>query len=190
MVILDKMEQTIAQPRPDISPYAPRIFTMQIPPEKVRDVIGPGGKVIRSIVDKTGCKIDILDDGRVHIASTNKEAADQAMQLIRDLTMEIEVGKTYVGRVSRLTEFGAFVEIVPGTEALLHISEVAPHRVRDIREVLKEGDIIKVKCIANDGMGRIRLSRKALLMEQDRSSARKRVEERSRTDDRSRRPRR
>ncbi len=189
MVILDKMEQTIAQPRPDISPYAPRIFTMQIPPEKVRDVIGPGGKVIRSIVDKTGCKIDILDDGRVHIASTNKEAADQAMQLIRDLTMEIEVGKTYVGRVSRLTEFGAFVEIVPGTEALLHISEVAPHRVRDIREVLKEGDIIKVKCIANDGMGRIRLSRKALLMEQDRS-ARKRVDERSRTEDRSRRPRR
>ncbi len=189
MVILDKMEQTIAQPRPDISPYAPRIFTMQIPPEKVRDVIGPGGKVIRSIVDKTGCKIDILDDGHVHIASTNKEAADQAMQLIRDLTMEIEVGKTYVGRVSRLTEFGAFVEIIPGTEALLHISEVAPHRVRDIREVLKEGDIIKVKCIANDGMGRIRLSRKALLMEQDRSP-RKRAEERSRTEDRSRRPRR
>lgn len=189
MVILDKMEQTIAQPRPDISPYAPRIFTMQIPPEKVRDVIGPGGKVIRSIVDKTGCKIDILDDGRVHIASMNKEAADQAMQLIRELTMEIEVGKTYVGRVSRLTEFGAFVEIVPGTEALLHISEVAPHRVRDIREVLKEGDVIKVKCIANDGMGRIRLSRKALLMEQDRA-ARKRPEERSRTDDRSRRPRR
>lgn len=189
MVILDKMEQTIAQPRPDISPYAPRIFTMQIPPEKVRDVIGPGGKVIRSIVDKTGCKIDILDDGRVHIASMNKEAADQAMQLIRELTMEIEVGKTYVGRVSRLTEFGAFVEIVPGTEALLHISEVAPHRVRDIREVLKEGDVIKVKCIANDGMGRIRLSRKALLMEQDRA-ARKRPEERSRTDDRSRRSRR
>lgn len=189
MVILDKMEQTIAQPRPDISPYAPRIFTMQIPPEKVRDVIGPGGKVIRSIVDKTGCKIDILDDGRVHIASMNKEAADQAMQLIRELTMEIEVGKTYVGRVSRLTEFGAFVEIVPGTEALLHISEVAPHRVRDIREVLKEGDVIKVKCIANDGMGRIRLSRKALLIEQDRA-ARKRPEERSRTDDRSRRSRR
>ncbi len=187
MVILDKMEQTIAQPRPDISPYAPRIFTMQIPPEKVRDVIGPGGKVIRSIVDKTGCKIDILDDGRVHIASTSKEAADQAMQLIRDLTMEIEVGKTYVGRVSRLTEFGAFVEIVPGTEALLHISEVAPHRVRDIREVLKEGDIIKVKCIANDGMGRIRLSRKALLVEQERS-ARKRSEERPRTENRSRRP--
>ncbi|GBC76906.1 Polyribonucleotide nucleotidyltransferase [bacterium HR08] len=189
MVILDKMEQTIAQPRPDISPYAPRIFTMQIPPEKVRDVIGPGGKVIRSIVDKTGCKIDILDDGRVHIASMNKEAADQAMQLIRELTMEIEVGKTYVGRVSRLTEFGAFVEIVPGTEALLHISEVAPHRVRDIREVLKEGDVIKVKCIANDGMGRIRLSRKALLMEQDRST-RRRSDDRSRAEDRSRRPRR
>ncbi len=189
MEILEKMERTIAQPRPEISPYAPRIFTMQIPPEKVRDVIGPGGKVIRSIVDKTGCKIDILDDGRVHIASMNKEAADQAMQLIRELTMEIEVGKTYVGRVSRLTEFGAFVEIVPGTEALLHISEVAPHRVRDIRDVLKEGDIIKVKCIANDGMGRIRLSRKALLLEQERS-ARKRPEERSRTEERSRRIRR
>jgi polyribonucleotide nucleotidyltransferase len=155
----------------------------------VRDVIGPGGKMIRSIVDKTGCKIDILDDGRVHIASMNKEAADQAMQLIRELTMEIEVGKTYVGRVSRLTEFGAFVEIVPGTEALLHISEVAPHRVRDIREVLKEGDIIKVKCIANDGMGRIRLSRKALLVEQERS-ARKRPEERPRAEDRSHRTRR
>jgi polyribonucleotide nucleotidyltransferase len=189
MAILDKMEHTIAQPRPEISPYAPRIFIMQIPPEKVRDVIGPGGKMIRSIVDKTGCKIDILDDGRVHIASMNKEAADQAMQLIRELTMEIEVGKTYVGRVSRLTEFGAFVEIVPGTEALLHISEVAPHRVRDIREVLKEGDIIKVKCIANDGMGRIRLSRKALLVEQERS-ARKRPEERPRAEDRSHRTRR
>lgn len=187
MIILDKLEKTIAQPRPDISPYAPRIFTIQIPPEKIRDVIGPSGKIIRGIVDKTGCKIDILEDGRIHIASTNKEAADQAIQMIKDLTMEIEVGKVYMGKVSRLTEFGAFVEITPGTEALLHISEVADYRVKDIRDVLKEGQIIKVKCIANDGQGKIRLSRKALLKDE-----RERHEQapRRRVDDRARRSRR
>ncbi len=169
--IIQKMEETIAQPRPDISPYAPRIFTVHIPVEKIRDVIGPGGKVIRNIVDQTGCKIDVHDDGTIHVASTSKDSADRAIQMIKDLTAEVEVGKVYTGRVSRLTDFGAFVEVLPGTEALLHISEVADHRIRDIRDYLEEGQEIQVKCISNDGQGRIRLSRRALLKdEQERSS--------------------
>jgi polyribonucleotide nucleotidyltransferase len=166
MVILDKMEQTISAPRPDVSRYAPRIFTITIPVDKIRDVIGPGGKIIRGIVDKTGCKIDVQDDGTVHVASTNKESADQAIQIIKDLTAEVEVGKIYTGRVSRLTDFGAFVEVFPGTEALLHISEVADHRIRDIRDVLEEGQEIRVKCISNDGQGKVRLSRRALLQDE------------------------
>lgn len=162
LLIIDKLEQTIATPRPDISVYAPRIFTITVPVDKIRDVIGPGGKVIRGIVEQTGCKIDVQDDGTVHVASTSKAAADRAIQMIRDLTAEVEVGQVYTGRVSRLTDFGAFVEVLPGTEALLHISEVADHRIRDIRDVLEEGQEIRVKCISNDGQGKIRLSRRAL----------------------------
>jgi polyribonucleotide nucleotidyltransferase len=188
LFILDKMEQAIAAPRPDVSRYAPRIFTIGIPVDKIRDVIGPGGKIIRSIVDKTGCKIDVQDDGTIQVASMNKESADQAIQIIKDLTAEVEVGKVYTGRVSRLTDFGAFVEVFPGTEALLHISEVADHRIRDIRDVLEEGQEIRVKCIANDGQGKIRLSRRALLKdEQDRPAGGDRV--RRRPDNRQR-PRR
>lgn len=163
--LLDRMEASIAAPRDDVSRYAPRIFTLQIPVDKIRDVIGPGGKVIRGIVDKTGCKIDVQDDGRVNVAATSSEAAEKAIKIIKDLTAEAEVGKTYVGRVTRLTEFGAFVEIFPGTEGLLHISEAAEQRIRDIHDVMKEGDQIRVKCIASDGQGKIRLSRKAVLRE-------------------------
>jgi polyribonucleotide nucleotidyltransferase len=188
LFILDKMEQTIAEPRADISAYAPRIYTLQIPTDKIRDVVGPGGKIIRGIVEKTGCKIDIMDDGRVHIASANKDSANQAIQIIKDLTTEVEVGKVYVGKVTRLTEFGAFVEVLPGIEALLHISEVSDHRVRDIRDVLKEGQVIKVKCIANDGQGKIRLSKRALLQRDERERPSGPV--RRRTDDHPRRSRR
>ncbi|MBI3952107.1 MAG: polyribonucleotide nucleotidyltransferase [Acidobacteria bacterium] len=170
MFIIDKMEQAIAAPRSSISPYAPRIFTVTIPVDKIRDVIGPGGKIIRGIVEQTRCKIDVEDDGTIHVASTNQQAADQAIKIIRDLTAEVEVGKVYTGRVSRLTDFGAFVEVLPGIEALLHISEVADHRIRDIRDVLEEGQEIQVKCISNDGQGKIRLSRRALYQdEQERS---------------------
>jgi polyribonucleotide nucleotidyltransferase len=191
LFILDKMEQAIAEPRPDISPYAPRIYMLQIPTDKIRDVVGPGGKIIRGIVEKTGCKIDIMDDGRVHIASSNKDSANQAIQIIKDLTTEVEVGKVYVGKVTRLTEFGAFVEVLPGSEALLHISEVADHRVRDIRDVLKEGQVIKVKCIANDGQGKVRLSIKALQRpDRDRDRDRPSGPVRRRTEEHPRRPRR
>jgi polyribonucleotide nucleotidyltransferase len=163
--ILDKMEEALAAPRPEISRYAPRILTMQIPVEKIRDVIGPGGKVIRSIVERTGAKIDVEDSGRISIATANGEAAEQAMQMIRDLTAEAEIGKTYLGTVSRLVDFGAFVEIFPGTDGLLHISEIADYRVRDVRDELKEGQQILVKCIGVEG-NKIKLSRKAVLRDE------------------------
>lgn len=172
LFVIEKMEQAIAAPRAELSPHAPRIYTLTIPVEKIRDVIGPGGKVIRGIVEQTKCKIDVGDDGTVHIASANQEAAERAMKSIQDLTAEVEVGQTYIGRVTRLADFGAFVEVFPGTEALLHISEVADHRVRDIRDVLEEGQEILVKCISNDGQGKVRLSRRALYEdEQARSGA-------------------
>jgi polyribonucleotide nucleotidyltransferase len=166
LFIIDKMEQAIPSPRTEISPYAPRIFTVTIPVDKIRDVIGPGGKIIRSIVEQTGCKIDVQDDGTINVASSSGEAADRAIKIIRDLTAEVEVGQVYTGRVSRLTDFGAFVEVLPGIEALLHISEVADHRIRDIRDVLEEGQEVRVKCISNDGQGKIRLSRRVLLQDE------------------------
>jgi polyribonucleotide nucleotidyltransferase len=165
LYILDKMDEVIAAPRPEISRYAPRILTMQIPVDKIRDVIGPGGKVIRSIVERTGAKIDVEDTGRISIATANGEAADQAMQIIRDLTAEAEIGKTYLGTVSRIVDFGAFVEIFPGTDGLLHISEIADYRVRDVRDELKEGQQLLVKCIGIEG-NKIRLSRKAVLRDE------------------------
>lgn len=165
MFILDKMQEVIAEPRPEISKYAPRILTIQIPVDKIRDVIGPGGKVIRGIVDATGAKIDVNDDGRISIATANGEAGERAMQMIRDLTAEAEIGKDYLGTVSRIVDFGAFVEIFPGTDGLLHVSEIADYRVRDVRDELKEGQKIMVRCIAVEG-NKIRLSRKALLREE------------------------
>src|SRR5688572_20692498 len=163
--ILDKMAEAIAAPREKISPYAPRIYTLQIPVDKIRDLIGPGGKVIRGIIDATGVKIDVEDSGRVNVASADEASASRALQMIGDITASPEIGKTYLGKVVRLAEFGAFVEIFPGTDGLLHISEVAEHRIANIRDELKEGDQILVKVLALEG-NRIRLSRKAILREQ------------------------
>ena len=168
LYILDKMEEVISEPRAEISKYAPRIITLQIPVDKIRDVIGPGGKVIRGIQDKTGAKIDISDDGKVTVATPSGEAADIALQMIRDLTAEAEVGKTYLGTVSRIVDFGAFVEIFPGLDGLLHVSEIADYRVRDVRDELKEGQQILVKCIGVEG-NKVRLSRKAVLKEEKRA---------------------
>jgi len=165
LFILDKMNEVLAEPRAKISPYAPRIYTVQIPVDKIRDLIGPGGKMIRSIVEQTGAKIDVEDSGKVSVASNDEASAARALQLIGDVTATPEVGKTYLGKVVRLAEFGAFVEILPGTDGLLHISEVAEHRIKDVKDELKEGDQILVKVLALEG-NRIRLSRKAILREQ------------------------
>ncbi len=165
LFILDKMDEVLAVPRADISKYAPRILTIQIPVDKIRDVIGPGGKVIKSIVERTGAKIDVDDSGRISIATANGEAGEQALQIIRDLTAEAEIGKTYLGTVNRIVDFGAFVEIFPGTDGLLHVSEIADYRVRDVRDELTEGQQIMVKCIGVEG-NKIRLSRKAVLMDE------------------------
>ena len=163
--ILDKMAEALEKPRTALSPYAPRIFTMKIPVDKIRDLIGPGGKMIRSITETTGVKIDVEDDGSVSIAASDGEAANRAMQMIGDVTATAEVGKTYLGKVVRLVDFGAFIEIFPGTDGLLHISEVAEYRIRDVRDELKEGDQVLVKCLAIEG-NKIKLSRKAILKEQ------------------------
>ena len=140
MFILDKMAEVLSEGRSKVSEHAPRIHTLQIPVDKIRDLIGPGGKVIRGIIDATGVKIDVDDSGKVNVASNNEEAAARALQMIGDLTAVPEVSKTYLGKVVRLAEFGAFVEIFPGTDGLLHISEVAEHRIADIHDELKEGD--------------------------------------------------
>ena len=165
LFILDKMNEALPEPRAKISAFAPRIYTLQIPVDKIRDVIGPGGKMIRSIIEQTGVKIDVEDTGKVNVASNDEASANKALQIIRDLTATAEVGKTYLGKVSRLADFGAFVEILPGTDGLLHISEVAEHRIKDVRDELKEGDQVLVKVLAVEG-NRIRLSRKAVLREQ------------------------
>jgi polyribonucleotide nucleotidyltransferase len=165
MFILDKMEETISGGRQDISTFAPRIYTLQIPVDKIRDLIGPGGKMIRSIIEETGVKIDVDDSGRVNVASNDGPSAQKAIQRINDLTAVPEVGKTYLGKVVRLAEFGAFVEIIPGTDGLLHISEIAEHRVKDVKDELKEGDQVLVKVLGIEG-NRIKLSRKAILREQ------------------------
>jgi polyribonucleotide nucleotidyltransferase len=163
--ILDKMYEAQPKANANISQYAPRIYTLHIPTDKIRDVIGPGGKVIRGIIEQTGVKIDVEDDGTVHVASADEASANKAIQIITDLTATAEVGKTYLGKVVRLVDFGAFVEIFPGTDGLLHISEIAENRIRDVRDELKEGDQILVKVLALEG-NKIKLSRKAVLKEQ------------------------
>jgi polyribonucleotide nucleotidyltransferase len=165
LFILDKMSEVIGEPRTRISEFAPRFYTLQIPTDKIRDLIGPGGKVIRGIVEATGVKIDVEDSGKVNVSSSDQAAAAKALQMIGDITATAEVGKTYLGKVTRLADFGAFVEILPGTDGLLHISEVAEHRINDVRDELKEGDQVLVKVLAVDG-NRIKLSRKAILREQ------------------------
>jgi polyribonucleotide nucleotidyltransferase len=165
LFILDRMADVISESRTELSQYAPRIYTTKIPQDKIRDVIGPGGKVIRSIIEQTGVKIDVEDDGTIHVASNDQAAADKALQIIADLTATAEVGKTYLGKVVRLVDFGAFVEIFPGTDGLLHISEISENRVKEVRDELKEGDQIMVKVLGIEG-NKIKLSRKAILREQ------------------------
>jgi polyribonucleotide nucleotidyltransferase len=164
--ILNEMAKTISEPRKQMSNFAPRIITIRIPVDKIRDVIGPGGKMIRSIIERTGVKIDVEDDGRVNVASADGDSAAKAIGIIQELTATPELNKTYMGKVQRITDFGAFVEIMPGTDGLLHVSEIATHRVKDVRDELKEGQQILVKVINIDPTGKIRLSRKALLAEE------------------------
>jgi polyribonucleotide nucleotidyltransferase len=165
--VLSKMSSALERPRPNISPYAPRIFTMQIPRDRIRDVIGSGGKTIRSIIEETGCKIDVEDSGKVSIASSDEAAALRAIQIIEGLTQEPEIGKIYTGKVRRVEPYGAFVEILPGQDGLVHISELAPYRVRQTTDVVKEGDEVTVKIIAVDPTGKIKLSRKQALSKEE-----------------------
>jgi polyribonucleotide nucleotidyltransferase len=163
LFILQKMQQTLSSPRTSVSTYAPRIVTIRIPVDKIRDVIGPGGKTIRSIIERTGVKIDVEDDGRVNVASADEASAQKAIGIIQELTATPELNKTYMGKVQRITDFGAFVEIMPGVDGLLHVSEIAHYRVKDVRDELKEGEQVMVKVINIDPSGKIRLSRKALI---------------------------
>jgi polyribonucleotide nucleotidyltransferase len=161
--ILDIMEQTIAEPRKDLSVYAPRIITIQIKPDRIGEVIGPGGKMIRSIIEQTGAKIDIEDDGTVQIASVDSEGGLKARDIILAMVEEPELNRVYKGKVRRIADFGAFVEILPNRDGLLHVSEIAYHRVERVEDEMKLGDIIEVKVLAVEPDGKIRLSRKALL---------------------------
>ncbi|MEO6803475.1 MAG: S1 RNA-binding domain-containing protein, partial [Granulicella sp.] len=163
--LLDTMDATISSAKEEKSQFAPRIHTIQIPTDKIRDLIGPGGKVIRGIIDATGVKIDVDDTGRVNVASSDADGLARAIQMISDLTAVPEIGKTYLGKVVRIAEFGAFVEIFPGTDGLLHVSEIAEHRVKEVKDELREGDQILVKVLSMEG-NRIKLSRKAVLREQ------------------------
>jgi len=172
--ILDTMESTLGAHRESISAYAPRLYKLTIPTDKIRDLIGPGGKKIKSIIEQTGVKIDVMEDGTVHIFSTSGAGGDQALQMVRDVTASAEIGKTYLGKVVRLAEFGAFVELFPGTDGLLHISEISEHRIRDVRDELKLGDQVLVKVLAIEG-NKIRLSRKALIKEAREKQAHKSV---------------
>jgi polyribonucleotide nucleotidyltransferase len=172
--ILDIMEKTLGTHRETISAFAPRLYKLTIPTDKIRDLIGPGGKKIKSIIEQTGVKIDVMEDGTVHIFSTSGAGGDAALQMVREVTASAEIGKTYLGKVVRLAEFGAFVELFPGTDGLLHISEISEHRIRDVRDELKLGDQVLVKVLAIEG-NKIRLSRKALIKEAREKQAKKEV---------------
>jgi polyribonucleotide nucleotidyltransferase len=169
--VLAKMKEVLPKPRPDISPYAPRIINLMINPEKVGDVIGPGGKIIKKIIAQTHSKIEIEESGKITIASADTESAESAKEMIREITVEAEVGKTYTGKIVRLEEYGGFVEILPNIVGLLHISEIAHHRIRNIRDVLKMGQTVQVKVLAIDEDNKIKLSKKALEQSSNRSSA-------------------
>ncbi len=165
--MLEKIKAVLNEPRTELSFYAPRIFTMQIDKDKIRNVIGPGGKIIRGIVEETGVKIDIDDDGTIHVASPDQDAAQKAIKIIENLVAEAEEGKTYLGTVKTIVDFGAFIEILPGTDGLLHISEIANYRVKKVTDELAEGDEVLVKVISVDNRGKIKLSRKAVLRDQE-----------------------
>jgi len=163
--LLDKMDAVLDGPRTERSAYAPRIETVMIPTDKIRDLIGKGGATIRGIIEQTGAKIDVDDTGRVSVASSDAEGLKKALEIIGNITAVPEIGKVYLGKVVRLAEFGAFVELFPGTDGLLHISEIAEHRVKEVKDELREGDQVMVKVLAIEG-NRIKLSRKALIKEQ------------------------
>jgi polyribonucleotide nucleotidyltransferase len=163
LFILGKMLETLAQPRDEISPYAPKMFTLKINPDKIRDVIGPAGKIIRSIQSDTNTRIEIDDTGMVKISASSKEEGEAALKLIKEITVEPEVGGIYEGTVVKITDFGAFVQILPGTDGLVHISQLATHRVKKVTDVVKEGDTLKVKVLEIGRDGKIRLSHKVLL---------------------------
>jgi polyribonucleotide nucleotidyltransferase len=161
--ILGKMNEVIAAPSPTLKEHAPKIIVLTINPDKIREVIGPGGKMVKSIVAATGIKIDIEDDGKIHISSSDQKAADEAIRMINEITAEAEIGAIYTGKVKKIMDFGAFVEVLPGTDGLVHISELAHRRVKTVDEILKEGDIVTVKVLDVDRQGKIRLSMKALI---------------------------
>jgi polyribonucleotide nucleotidyltransferase len=161
--ILDKMLGTLAQPRPDLSKWAPRITQIKVKPDQIRLIIGPGGKTIKGIIDQTGVAIDVEDDGTVNVASADSDAVKRALEIIKGLTTEPEVGNVYKGTVTRVADFGAFIEILPGTDGLLHVSEMAHHRVEKVTDVMKEGDPVEVKVLSVDRDGKIRLTRRELL---------------------------
>ena len=163
--ILGEMSKALEAPRPSLSKYAPRIITMRVPTDKIRDIIGPGGKVIRDIVDKTGVSIDIEDSGLVSIASSDEEAAKKAIEYVENLIQEVEIGKIYLGKVKKIVEFGAFVEIFPGTDGLVHISQICDRRIKSVSDEIQEGDEVKVKVIDVDQRGKVKLSRKDALQE-------------------------
>jgi polyribonucleotide nucleotidyltransferase len=166
LTVLAKMREALEKPRQELSPYAPRFVTIKIRTEKIREIIGPGGKVIRGIQDQTGAKIDVEDDGRVTIFSPDNESVQKALAMIQDICREVEVDRIYLGKVKKIVEFGAFVEVIPNTEGLLHISQIAEARIRSVQDVLSEGDEVLVKVIEVDGSGKMRLSRKMALREQ------------------------
>lgn len=166
LYILDHMLQTINEPRKELSPYAPKIITMKINPEKIRDVIGPSGKQINKIIDETGVKIDIEQDGTIFISGTNQEMNEKAKKMIEDVVREVEVGQLYLGKVKRIEKYGAFVELFPGKDSLVHISQLSENRINKVEDAVSVGDEILVKVIEIDNQGRINASRKAVLKEQ------------------------
>ena len=166
LIVLAKMREAIEKPRAELSPYAPRFVTIKIRPEKIREIIGPGGKVIRGIQEQTGTKIDVEDDGRVTVFSPDNASVQKALGIIQDICREVELDRIYLGKVKKIVEFGAFVEVIPNTEGLLHISQIAENRIRTVQDVLTEGDEVLVKVIEIDGNGKMRLSRKMALRDQ------------------------
>jgi polyribonucleotide nucleotidyltransferase len=166
LIVLAKMREAIEKPRPELSPYAPRFVTIKIRPEKIREIIGPGGKIIRGIQEQTGTKIDVEDDGRVTVFSPDNASVQKALAIIQDICREVELDRIYLGKVKKIVEFGAFVEVIPNTEGLLHISQIAESRIRTVQDVLTEGDEVLVKVIEIDGNGKMRLSRKMALRDQ------------------------
>jgi polyribonucleotide nucleotidyltransferase len=166
LIVLGKMRETLEKPRTELSPYAPRFVTIKVRQEKIREIIGPGGKVVRGIQDATGAKIDIEDDGRVTVFSPDSASVQKAVGMIQDICREVELDRIYLGKVKKIVEFGAFVEVIPNTEGLLHISQIAENRIRSVQDVLTEGDEVLVKVIEIDGNGKMRLSRKMALRDQ------------------------